>query len=167
MKASRQMDYISKDALIQAMTAWVLDKSKPIGQILLDQKALSDDTHQLLETLVQKHLALHGNNPEKSLATVSNLGSVSDALRRIFVDDSELSASLSLTGSEHFEIDPNATASYSAGLATSGGQRFRILRPHAKGGLGEVFVAEDNELHREVALKEIQHRHLAGDGSPH
>jgi serine/threonine protein kinase len=37
--------------------------------------------------------------------------------------------------------------------------RYTILKHHAKGGLGDVFVAHDEELHREVALKEIQERH--------
>src|SRR5271165_5397383 len=37
--------------------------------------------------------------------------------------------------------------------------RYRVLWAHAKGGLGEVFMAEDTELHRRVALKEIQAGH--------
>ncbi len=40
-----------------------------------------------------------------------------------------------------------------------GASRYRSIRSHAKGGLGEVFVAIDEELGREVALKEIQERH--------
>src|SRR6266700_6076524 len=52
--------------------------------------------------------------------------------------------------------NPQATLVIAVGDPSSSGLRFRILRPHAKGGLGEVFVAFDEELHREVALKQIQ-----------
>src|SRR5262245_5290169 len=40
--------------------------------------------------------------------------------------------------------------------------RYRLLRRHARGGLGEVLIAFDTELGREVALKRLQ-PHLADD----
>ncbi|HEV3023306.1 MAG TPA: serine/threonine-protein kinase, partial [Pirellulales bacterium] len=36
--------------------------------------------------------------------------------------------------------------------------RYCVVRLHAKGGIGEVYVADDGELRREVALKRIQSR---------
>src|SRR5262249_48392165 len=68
--------------------------------------------------------------------------------------DHELEASLAHICTE--KQDSFATRAPTVGTATSSGERFRILRPHAKGGLGEVFVAHDEELNREVALKQIQ-----------
>ena len=49
--------------------------------------------------------------------------------------------------------------------ADPGTRRFRVLRPHARGGLGEVFLAFDGELNRPVALKELQARRAHDPGS--
>src|SRR5207302_1570764 len=48
------------------------------------------------------------------------------------------------------EVQPVAWADPAAAVG-----RYRTLSFHAKGGLGEVWRAEDEHLHREVALKRI------------
>jgi WD40 repeat protein/serine/threonine protein kinase len=152
-----QMDFIGRDALIAAMHAWVLDKSRPLGQILVEQQALASRRLALLESLVEEHLDGHGCDPEKSLAAI---GPASVAQARLDqIADPDVKASLArVLGAPESGAEPAPETTVVYQPPTSSGSRFVILRPHARGGLGEVFVALDEELNREVALKAILER---------
>jgi WD40 repeat protein len=152
-----QMDFINRDQLLSAMNAWTLRKSTPLEDILLDLKALTPDTAKLLQALVAKHLELHRNDAQRSLQAVSSIGSLRGDLQALA--DHDIDATLTaVAGLSTSKQDSLSTLPYQPSFEDTS-KRFRVIRPHARGGLGEVFLARDTELNREVALKEIQDRY--------
>ena len=130
---------IDRDLLfgLVALESRFIDRSQLLAAI---QEWVNDRSRTLADVL-ESRASLTGEESTIVDAVIDGkTPDVSDDIRRRFA--------------KLWPVDPREPAK-----ETQAARRYRVLWAHARGGLGEVFVAEDAELHRQVALKEIQRRH--------
>lgn len=143
-----QHDLIDAQQFADACAGWAVRKSLPLAELLLERGWILPSDREQIEQWLERKLKKFGNNVRLTLgATVD--AQARDAIRR--VENPELRESIgALPSLGNYDLVETLVP------ATQERSRYTLTRMHAEGGLGRVWLARDNDLNREVALKELK-----------
>jgi eukaryotic-like serine/threonine-protein kinase len=164
-----QMDFITREAFLTALGAWIKEKTRPLGDLLVERHSLAAGDCALLNAIAAEQVPRgRGETPKGLTASLGPLDAIEHDLQSI--PDAEVQAGIArlmamqrLARGEEPTLPPQGEADGT--FTPHPMERFELLRQHAWGGLGEVYVAHDRELNREVALKRLQERHAGSADS--
>lgn len=148
---ARMLKLVREDDLTAALAAADARADRSVSQILLDRRLISERQRQLLETLAAEHAeGISGiDEPNESASGPQSIVS------RLSDSFGGLTPTMPAGGDWHGPPLRELNIEIQGAEAN----RYDVLGSHARGGLGEIYLALDKQLHREVALKEIQPRH--------
>ncbi|NBR07864.1 MAG: hypothetical protein EBT92_19165, partial [Planctomycetes bacterium] len=162
-----QLAMLSKEQVIRAFTEWMFDKSKPLFEILLHQKAMTDEQLKVLHAAVEAHIQREGGN-EKALASLHMVKDMESDLDHLGDQDLHRTLDSAVLHRKELGLDERFTRSHVSdipekdkpflfqGEKNPAKDRFERQQFFDAGNLGELYFAKDTELNRTVLTKYIK-----------
>src|SRR5262245_16882303 len=159
---------ISRSALDAAMRSWSRNRERPLAEILRESAGLDNARLDALNCLASAHLKAHNGDLRQILSALNADDLSQDFLTEVADADPKTVLNTTLGCDSTLPIDQDSSGQSQDSFSihpppTSNEQRFKLIKPHAKGGIGQVWLARDGELQRDVALKAIQPKYADSD----
>ena len=143
-----QADIIDADRFAEACSAWAAKKTVPLADLLHERGWITAEERAHVEFLLERKLRRHHGDAHASLAAAAD-----HRVRSLIAaaDDQEVRHSIADLPRDN---GPSLTSTFA--YQPENRERYTLTRLHAQGGLGQVWLAVDGDLNRQVALKELR-----------
>ncbi len=142
-----QIDLIDSNQFAEVCTLWSTNKTVPLADLMIDHGWITATDRGDVERLLSRRLKKHEGDLKASLADAMD-GSVHRTL--MGVQNPEIERTL-INLQSPGESELSSTVNYLPVISN----RYSLTTLHATGGIGQVWIARDEQLGRDVARRVI------------